>query len=967
MSLLEKRLAGKIKKNKKDNILNNETPKHTVKKLTQTQLNKRNIEIFLEENNLPLLKLKHIFFSIYDKETFAKKKVCDIENPNRNLDLYYSLEDPRLGTIDNLKPCGTCDKTTEECIGHFSRINVGFNFIHPLYRSIVVMILQCICHSCNKLLLKEPSILEKDLLSKKGFNRLTEFSKESDGRECKNPKCGVVMKFKPAEANNNSKRFVFYYTKKGNELSPKKQMTVDTVLARLKAIDDNDLKTLGFKYVHPKNFIMNYIPVIPITDRPPGITESEKKDHSLTYAYNDILSTYLESKHHLSLDKQEECFEKIVNIYNALIINKKNDPNTYTRNQQEAIVAIKDMINCKDGMIRNNLLAKRCDYTGRSVLGPNDSLNFGYLALPKDMEDITIPEVITHYNYQKILSLSQEGRIKFICPKRGKLAGRRIKFDYQKHKDKLTIGDRVERMTETNDTLAFNRAPTLQPQSMLGFKVVIQNKLTVGVHLSSAGGLNADFDGDEGNTHQIQNQDAQVEARLVMNAENNIISYSNSAPEAALVFNSIASAFMLSDDNIILEESEFQHGLDYINTRLNTNYVKENYNTLNSRLEGLEPLSGKALISVLFPKDFWYQKNDDKNQVFISGGVLRKGRLKKDHLGSTSFSIISSLHKEYGKQTATDFISAANFLFNWYIFRIGFTLSFKDITLREHTNIFKEKREEIINGTNKILMDFEKNTPYTLSEVEEKNNEITKIFDNAKNKIYKVGKELLDYSNSIFIMVDSGARGSTAKALEIIASKAVISIQGSLPEKTMTGKKRWLTTFTVDDNRLQSRGFAINSYYEGLDVDSYFAECQSGREGLIDTAIKTARIGYMQRKMVKAQEDLIINYDGSIRNQRDVIFQFSYGPNFKTNEMVIDNSDDNFSIFSFINIKNMIGKINYKNGFRFDIQDEIKNIAKDINTSYNFKDNNFNLTEEIDEDNQEKIYITEDEDYDNED
>lgn len=956
MSLLEKRLAGKIKKEKKKKEINNDAPKNSVRKLTQAQLNKRNIEIFLEENNLPLLQLKNICFSIYNKETFNKKKVCDIENPNRNLDLYYSLEDPRLGTIENWKLCGTCDKTTEECTGHFSRIDVGFNFIHPLYRSIVVMILQSICHCCNKLLLKEPTIMEKNLLSKKGFNRLKEFAKESDGKECMNPKCGVVVKFKPAEANNNSKRFIFYYTKQGNELSAKKQMTVDTVLARLKAISEEDLKTLGFKYVHPKDFIMDYIPVIPITDRPPGITESEKKDHSLTYAYNDILSKYLESKHHISEDDKEECFEKIINIYNSLIVNKKNDPNTYTRNQQEAIEAIKDMINCKDGMIRNNLLAKRCDYTGRSVLGPNESLNFGYLALPKDMESITIPEVITHYNFKKIQELALEGRIEFICPKKGKLAGRRIKFDYTKHKDKLFIGDRVERMTENGDVLTFNRAPTLQPQSMLGFKVEIQDKKTIGVHLSSTEGLNADFDGDEGNTHQIQTPEAQTEARLVMNVENNIISYSNSAPVASLVINSVVAAFMLSDDNVILGKLEFNKALDYINTRLKSNYVKDNYSTLESRLEDLEPYSGKALISVLFPKDFWYQKFDEKNQVFISGGVLRKGRLKKDHVGSTSSSIISSLYKEYGNQIATEFISSANFLFNWYIFRIGFTLSFKDVTLREHTETFHQKREEIINATNKILMDFNKTTPFTLTEVEERNNEISKTFDNAKNKIYKVASDMLDYSNSIFLLVDSGAKGSKAKALEIVGSKAVISVQGSLPEKTMTGKRRWLTTFSVNDNRLQSRGFAINSYFEGLDVDAYFAECQSGREGLIDTAVKTAKVGYMQRKMVKAQEDLIINYDGSIRNQKDVVFQFSYGPNFKTNEMIIDNSDDNFSIFSFINIKNMIGKINYSNGFRFDIQDEIRNLAKNINDKYKFKDTNFQIKEEINEDNEEKIY-----------
>lgn len=973
MSLLEKRLAGKNKRGKKvKSKLTKESPRSNAKKLTQTQLNKRNIEIFLEENNLPLLKLKNICFSIFDKETFAKKSVCDIENPNRNLDLLYSLEDPRLGTIENWQLCGFCDKTTEECTGHFSRINVGFNFIHPLYRSIVVMVLQSICHCCNKLLLKAPEIEESNLLSKSGFNRLKEFSAKADGKNnCMNPNCGALVKFKSSEGKETN-RWLSYYIKKGNELGPKKEMPVDTVLARLRAISEEDLITLGFSYdrktkkllVHPKDFIMNYIPVIPITDRPPGITESEKKDHALTYAYNDMLSTYLESKHHISLNDQEDCFKKIIAIYNAIIVNKKNESTTYTRNQQEPIEAIKDMINCKEGIIRNNLLGKRCDYTGRSVLGPNDTLTFGWLCLPKDMEVITIPEVITHYNYKHVMRLAERGKIEFICPKRGNLVGRKLKFDYQKHKDKMSIGDRIERMTEDGDVITFNRAPTLQPQSMLGFKVKLQDKKTVGVHLSSTKGLNADFDGDEGNTHQVQTPEAQVEARLVMNVENNIISYSNSTPEAGLVYNSIVSAFLLSGDDVILSQSEFDRALEFVQEKMITSYITENYSTLNERLEGIKPLSGKALISILFPKDFWYNAED----VFIGNGVLRKGRINGDHIGSSSFSIISALYKEYGNSTAVDFISASNFLFNWYILRIGFTLSFKDVTLREHTQNFVNKRKEIVDVTNEVLKDLNRKQAFTLSEVEEKNKEISQNFDNASKKISKEVNDILDLSNSIFIMVDSKAKGSKAKAIEIVGSKGMISFQGALPEKTLTNKRRWLSTFTVDDYRLESRGFSVNSYYEGLDVDAYFAECQSGREGLIDTAVKTARVGYMQRKMVKAQEDLVVNYDGSIRNQKNVIFQFSYGPNFKTNEMVIDKSDDNFPVFSFVNIKNLVGKINYKNNFKFDIQDEIKNIAKDLNKTYNFDDKKLldEKEEEDGEENDDKIYLTEDMDFDDE-
>lgn len=965
MSLLDNKLNKKKKKEKK--IFSEEKNVKNAVFLSQTQINKRNNEIFLEENNLPLLKLKNICFSIYNKEDFFKKSITNIVNPNRNLDLLYSLEDPRLGTIDHRQLCGLCDKTTEECIGHFGRIELGFNFIHPLYRPIVIMVLQCICHCCNKLLLKDPVINEKNLLFKKGFVRLKEFVEESRNETCMNPNCGAKVILKSASANLNTTRSVPYHIKKGNEDGPEKHISVDNILTRLKAIDKKDLETLGFKYVHPKDFIMDYIPIIPLTDRPPGITETEKKDHSLTYAYNDILNVFLESKHSISENDQEKCFERIIYIYLALIINKENEKTTYTRNKNETVEAIKDMINSKTGIIRNNLLAKRCDFSGRTVIGPNESLNFGYIALPDEMRAITVPEIVTHYNYKKIMKLVEENKIRFLCPKKGNLAGRKVRFDYEMHKDKIFIGDRVERMIDEGDVLIFNRTPTLQPQSMLGYKIVVQDKKSVGIHLSSTQGLNADFDGDEGQLHIVQTPEARTETSLLMNVENNIMSYSNSTPESALVYNSIVSAFLLSKDDLVLSENEFQKGLDYINERMKNDYVKNNYRTLKDRLaeSKINPFSGKALISVLFPSDFWYQKTSDDNQVLIAKGILKSGRLKKEHLGSSVSSIIVFIYKEYGNTIASYFISGANFLFNWYIYRSGFTLSFKDITLREHSEQFIQKRNEIVEESNEKLREINNLNPYTLSEIVEKDTEIADIFDNTSKKIEKEVVDILDYDNSIFIMINSGAKGTISKAIEIVGSKGVISINKRLPEKNLTENKRWLTTFTVDDHRLESRGFSQKSYYEGLDEDAYFAECQSGRMGLIDTAVKTSVSGYMLRKMIKSTEDEIINYDGSIRNQRDIIFEFSYGPNFKTNEMVIDNSDDNSPVFSFINIRNMVGKINCENGFGLDVFVEIKDAAEKINKKYNFKyDSGF---KEEEEEEYEKIDFDNDDDIENED
>jgi DNA-directed RNA polymerase II subunit RPB1 len=807
---------------------------------------------------------------------------------------------------------------------------LDFNFIHPSYRVTVIQIMNCVCQTCNKLLMSEIAMVEKGFNIMRGNTRLSAISNESLKITCSNPNCGLKIIFKTSKGADNTTRQVPYYIKHGR-VEEERYMSVEKIKSTLSAMTPKDIKLLGFEDNDPVNFIMDYIPIIPMTDRPPAFTDSEKKDHSFTFAFNEILSKHLESIYQENQEDREECYRKIIFIYQHLIDNKKGE---YTRNQAEAVGSIKDELVGKEGIIRGKMLGKRSDYTARTVLGPNNKLNFGYLAMPNIMKQITVPEIITRYNYEYIMDLAKRGLIEFFCPKEGNLAGMKWKFDLNNHIDVLNFGDKIERHSEDGDVVIFNRQPTLQKQSMLGYIAKHQDKLSVGVHLSSCKGLNADYDGDEGNEHFVQTVDAQTEARLIMSPQKNIISVSSSTPEAALEYNSIVSAYLLSDDKTMLTSEEYQKGLDTVFDYSETNYARDNYSTLKERLGDIEEFSGKSLISILFPKDFWYSGPEG---VLISNGIIRSGKLASPHIGGGTKSIIQSIYKWYGKDKAGEFISAANFLLNWYIFRIGFTLSFEDITLREHEGEFRKKRKEMVDSENNELMNMENLENPTLVEIEERETDIKTRYDNLSKKITKEVTSYLDKDNSIFVMVNSGAKGNEKSVVGVVGSMGPAMVSNELPKKSMTGNSRWLTTFHADDNRIESRGYAVNSYYEGLDVDAYFALSQSGRIGLIDTAVKTATIGYMQRKMVKAQEDLIVNYDGSIRNQVGTIFQFSYGPNFNISEMVLDNSDDGFGVFSFININELFGRINYKNGFsNFDIKDEIKGVAEKINKKYGF-------------------------------
>ena len=896
----------------------------------------KNIENFIADQDISLAEVKGISFSVFEKEILKRQSVCKINNINGAVDNTGSLEDPRMGTIENYQLCTTCEKTNDECTGHLAMMELPVDIIHPFFRATVIQVLNCICHTCNKLLITDSIIVEKgiNLLSgTKKLRAIVEASKKI--KECSNPACSIQPVYKDMKNSEGDHwpRDVPYFIKKG-----KKEedffMSVEAIKKKLDFISDKDAKILGFNLNHPRNFIIDYIPVIPLNDRPYNETGTkDRKDHPLTFAYKDILLKNLESMQYEDRDDKENCYSDILKFYSFLI---KNNSKEYTLAQKEPIKSITDLLTHKEGLIRSNLMGKRCDYTGRTVLGPNNDIKFGSLAVPEGMKKITMPENITIYNIERIKVLAKEGKIKYFCPKNGNLAGRKLKFDINKHMDKLTIGDRIDRESEDGDYFIFNRQPTLHRYGMLGYEAKFQDKLTIGVHLSSTEGHNADFDGDEGNLHLVQTTSAQTEARLLMTPIYCMMNSGSSSPVASLIYNSITGAYLMTHENKSMSVDMFNEGVDHIKEKMGEDYVNRNMANIDDRLHGIGKFSYYGLCSLLFPPDFWYM-----NSCHISEGVLRYGNISKQCKSSHN-GIIQTIYKNYGKQSAADFISAANFLFNWFLTKQGFSLSIKDIVISSlaKEEEFYEERNKYINIMNKELNNLallEKDADKYKEEEREEN--ITNIVHGTSLKIgsFFMDNILDKETNSINIMSKekSGAKGEKSKLLAVISSLGQIFVNQKLPEKTINKKSRWLTSFSVNDTTAESIGFCKKSFFEGIDPNPYFANAQDGRRGMIDTAVNTKSTGYLQRSMIKAQEDLIANYDGSVRNQTNIIFQFSYGAGFNPSDMVLDDTESDFSVFSFINMKDLCGNINSKNGFHdFNLTGKIKNIIKDINKNY---------------------------------
>lgn len=927
MAAILKKLQAHGKGKRRPPVPSKEEEKETTyRNVTRTEKNRQSIQTYKEEMNLPEFRITSVIFSVFSEENIDALSVYDVKNVNKSYNLNESTDDPRGGTIENNRLCPTCGKTNQDCIGHLGKIELPVNIIHPFFRDITIMTLQTICFTCNRVLVTEKILKDLGIDNLRGRKRLTAIADFCKGNiRCTNPKCGPRPIFIPKSSENET-RYVWYKIKIGKK-EELEYLTVETIKMKLNAISDKDARLLGFINNHPRNFVTNVIPVIPLTSRPYIVREGEKRDDYLTSTYCDILNKKTESIQQEELDKKEESYKDIIRFYNCMITGAEPCEQGFSKGgRKENKKAILERISRKDGLIRKHIMGKRVDFSARSVIGDNGTLQFNQVALPRMMKQITIPEIATKYNLEYLRELSRKGEVSYICPKEGDQAGIKLKFNINKHI--IEIGDKVGRMVQEDDIVLLNRQPTLHLQSMIGQRVRFQDKGSIGVHLSVTPGLNADFDGDESNIHFLQTTDARIEGLILMSSKSTIISKGDSKPQSALVYNSIAGAYLLTGDDVLLNQVEWDEGLKSMEAV--GDYIKENMKTIYDRApESMildDKYPGKLITSLLFPSDYWYKSDD----VFISNGIIRSGRLTKKQVGGSHGSLIQSFCKWYGSEVTSQFISAANFLFNWYIELSGLSVSIDDF-LPEGLEEFKVFREKEVQLLNNRFIDMSSTSSGGNLDREKDIEQKQLMIANTNNIIQQELIKIISKENNLALMMRSGAKGDETKIMHMVGYRGQINIGNTLPQRKITEGKRWLSTFNVNDNTVFSTGLSDTSLIEGLDPNAFYAMAQEGRLNVIDRQLRTAETGYMQRRIIKAQEDLVASYDGAIYSQTGHIVQYSYGAGISVDKMVQDYDAEENIFFSFINTTELCGRVNTMNGFKkYNIGEEIFNIFNEV-------------------------------------
>lgn len=903
------------------------------------QLDNREIRLVKEieevaAKSLPEIIVYESLISILSQDDIAK---FDIEINNSDDNGLSTVNDPRLGAgFDYV--CATCNLTINSCPGHFGRIELPFPLYHPMYIKDIIYVLNSVCNRCARLVISKETMDKLGISILSGRIRLKRISDVSKSLPCPSKCQREFIIFNIKESSDNGE---LYYTKRGNK--DKQIFDIKDADKILKAITPETWKLLGFNPEAPPSFILRRIPVLPPQDRPYVNVDGEILPDDLTVLYKTLLN-HINSYRELERKKSKSTNDVIaltelankIKTTISLIIDNSDGRSFQGTKQNKIIMGIKQRIQGKEGFIRGSMMGKRTNFTARTVISPDPTLKFGQVRIPKIFESsLTQNVVVTHLNINELTKLLREGRISTVYKVKDNRKGPPIHIN-EDNKDKinLQVGDIVNRYLQNGDYVIINRQPTLHKYGMMGHEVVLGPNLTIGIHPSVTTPFNADFDGDEMNVHAVQTPEALAEVMRLMNVKHCVMNVQNNRPVLGAVYDSLSGAFMLTQPNVRVKGELFMNiyitlidppDLQEFITRI-TKYTENELIQVEGRIF---EVSGRCLFSLLFPPDFQYVKD----QVIVYNGVLLAGVVNKDHIGTSHNSMVQVMWKNYGVERTANFITNIGWLINKWLDSNPLTVTLADCLPQD-----KELRKKIEEEVAKVRIIVESlgvrfNDPI---EEERKEQEIIQHLQNTRNNITNLAYSAISPDNTLRIMTLSGAKGSKVNVVQImgILSQQFLRNQ-RIPIKLGDGL-RCLPWFNHNSTNPFTRGFCVNSFINGLSPAEFFFHQAASREGLLDTAIKTPETGDINHKLAKALEDIMVMYDGSVRNPNGNIFQFVYGEDgFNPAELENFNSKYGRQTF-FINVYRVAQQLNAKYGYpptpieQTTVEKDVEDIEHDI-------------------------------------
>ena len=848
--------------------------------------------------------IKRIRFGVFSPHEIRKYSVVEVREPDTydedGTPITSGLMDERLGTLEPRAKCKTCGNTAARCPGHFGHIELSTPIIHVGFVKYIHEFLNIFCRECGRILLREEEIekyREKIAAYKAEVGDEPKHIYEEIKSEAKKATvCPHCMKRKnPVEFNKPTN---FFEHLEDGSLRP---LDPATIRARLELINDKDFELLGYSSlaIRPEWMVLTVLPVPPVCVRPSIILESGiRSEDDLTHKLVDIIRINRRLEEYateggappLIFQELSELLQYHVTTY---FDNETSGIPPARHRSGRALRTLAQRLKGKEGRFRSNLSGKRVDFSARTVISPDPNLSIDEVGVPVEIaKHLTYPEVVTEWNLELMKQLVKNGPSKhpgalYIIRPDGKRVRLEFVADREKIAESLQPGFIVERHLMDGDIVIFNRQPSLHRMSMMAHRVKVLPYKTFRLHLAVCPPYNADFDGDEMNLHVPQTEEAVTEAKILMQVQTQILSPRYGGPIIGAIRDFITGAYLLTKKSTMLRKDEVCNLLTAIGYEgpLPEPTVKKP-----------EPLwSGKDIFSLLLPEDLNHvgrasiclgcevckeEKCEHDAYVVVKNGKLISGVIDKNSIGAEkSESILHRIVKEYGAEAAKEFLNKLSKLVTTYLSIRSFSYSLDELDVSEEVKKkIDKKNKEARKEMDELVHQFNAGIlPKLPGQSLEDSFEIyaMKILAEARDSCGEYVNQYFGMDNSGAVMTRTGARGTSLNLGQMAACLGQQSVRG---KRIIRGyRDRALPHFKRGDPNPEARGYVYSCYRDGLSPVEFFFHAMGGREGLVDTAVRTQQSGYMQRRLVNALQDLKVEYDETVRTATGEIVQFKYG------------------------------------------------------------------------------------------
>ena len=873
-----------------------------------------------------------IQFSLLSPDEIRRGSVAEITSRDtyiNNKPVINGLFDPRMGVLEPGLLCPTDGLDNMQTPGYFGHIDLAKPVFYIQYLGTILKVLRCVCFKCSKLLInkdKYSQVLEMSNEYRWKFvsNLVTKIKRCGEDTQ---DGCGCLQPHKIRKEGLASLSAEWKNTQEDEEniVIP---LTPELVLKIFARISDQDVAFMGFSPIwsRPDWMICQVLAVPPPAVRPSVKHDSQQRsEDDLSHILVNILKTNKTLQEKLQNNAPPNVindWQMVLQYYiGCMVDNKIPGANPVAQRSGRPLKSIKDRLNGKGGRMRGNLMAKRVDFSARSVITADPNISIGQLGIPlKIAKNITKPEVVNDRNRAFLTKLVQNGPEVYPGAKiLERKSGENITLRYI---DRTTIelnnGDIIHRHMMDGDAILFNRQPTLHRMSMMCHIAKIMKKGdTFRMNVADTKPYNADFDGDEMNLHMPQDVESESELKNLAAVKYQIISPANNASIIGIYQDSMLGSFQFTRENIVFNKEKAMNLLmmfNHVNTQQIRDGLTSNFNLLS---QILPPLSLKSK-NKLFNSDT-DAKDKSNNIIEIVNGEYIRGQIDKGILGSGTKGLIHRICNDFGNQASSNFIDDWQNIITEYLKSESFSVGISDLISDKKTNeqivyVITNKKEEVKNLIDEIKLGIFENKSGRTNE-EEFETKVNNILNQAASEAGKIGLKSLSGDNRFVTMVNAGSKGSELNISQMISC---------LGQQNVDSKRipygfadRTLPHFSKYDDSPMARGFVESSYINGLSPQELFFHAMGGRVGLIDTAVKTSTTGYIQRRLIKGMEDLSVHYDMTIRNSKNKIVQFKYGDdNFDTIKVenqevpfLESTTEEIFSHFMFAEVSSVKNKI----------------------------------------------------------